>query len=124
MVQLHCPCCNELIEVNPDKGGIVISSCLKDEKPPTAPTKGPFFDKTLHPPKLTQQAHQIERERFKTALGTLPIGSAGTEIEDGSELPVEEEPTYERDDQGKAIADINKRISDYPLEEDEDENQE
>ena len=120
MVQLTCPCCGELIEVNPDKGGIVITSCLKDEDPPTAPPQGPFFDKTLHPPSLHQQSLETERKRFKKALGDLPIGSAGTELDEGSELPVDEEATYERDDQGKAITDINKIISDYPLEDDED----
>jgi len=141
MVKLHCPCCGELIEVNPDKGGIVISSCLKSEEPTTAPKEGPFFDKTLHPPALHQQSLETERKRFRTALGDLPIGSAGTEIgdekesevltqiitkypskliSDGSELPDVEEPTYERDAKGKPITDVSKIISDYPLEEDED----
>ena len=120
MVKLHCPCCGELIEVNPDQGGIVISSCLKDEVPPTAPKEGPFFDKTLHPPALNQQALEKERKRFKTALGELPIGSAGTVIDEGSELPVEEEPTYERDAQGKAQVDIKKVIGNATLEEREE----
>ena len=84
MVQLHCPCCGKLIEVNPDKGGtIVMSSCLEsEESPPTAPKEGPFFDKTLHPPSLNQQAHQIEQERFKRAFGDLPLGSAGDETKE------------------------------------------
>ena len=43
MVKLHCPCCKQLIEVNPDKGGtIVVSSCLgSEEAPPTAPKSRP-----------------------------------------------------------------------------------
>ena len=122
MVQLHCPCCGKLIEVNPDKGGtIVMSSCLESEEaPPTAPKEGPFFDKTLHPPQLAQKATDEELNRFKKVVGELPIGSAFID-DDGSELPVEEEPTYERDAQGKTHFDIKKIISDYPLEEDEDD---
>ena len=78
MPEIRCPCCGEMIEVTYLDGGKV--TCLgKGKETDPQPKEGPFFDKTLHPPTLTLQAHEKERERFKKALGELPKGSVGTE---------------------------------------------
>lgn len=71
--KLACPCCRTMIEINARHKS---ATCVGTrEKIPVAPKEGGFFDKVLHPPTLTQDALNQERERFKQEFGALPEGS-------------------------------------------------